>query len=458
MSKRGIWIILTLVLLLLGGSGYVAYTRFFAVAAEPRQPAQQTPTTATVTQGDIIITVDGSGALVPATELELGFRTGGVLREVLVDVGDRVQKGDLLARLATADLERAVAEADVQVQLAQLELTDVQAGPSEAELANARATLRAALAELDLAQDAYEKTSDSNLDAAAKYAKLQYDWYVGYYQRKKAEYEAGSLTQSDLDHAMNAMISAEGQWQAAVNQARAEEVQAKNRLDQARNAVYQARENLRLLESEPLTETLMRATLAVDQALLAREKAIANLEAAQLYAPFDGVVMKVSATVGEQVGANTPVLTLATLQEPWVRFWVEEADLMGVAVGNPVNIVFDALPDETFAGEVIRVEPMLTTVNGTAAVQAWASVPLDALDTRLLSGMTASVEVIAAQTRGARLVPVEALRETAPGQYTVVVIRPDGTSETRTVRVGLMDAVSAEILDGLELGESVSIE
>lgn len=455
MRKRRLWMISVLALLLVGGGGYVAYTRYFSRAEEPAGPTLQT---ATVTQGDIVITADGSGELVPAVELGVGFRVGGTLNEVLVSVGDRVEKGDLLARLDTEDLERALAEAEVQVQLAQLELADVQAGPSEAELADARAAVRAAQAELTLARDAYERVSNSNLDAAAANQKAQYDWYVGYYQKRKAEYEAGRLSQSDLDHAMNAMLSAEGRWQEASNQALAEQVQAKNRLAQAQLALYQAQENLRLLESEPLTDTLMRATLAVDQALLAREQAAANLKAAQLYAPFDGVVMEIVATVGEQVGAHAPVLTLATLQEPLVHFWVEEADLAAVAVGNPVNVVFEALPDRTFTGTIVRVNPMLTTVGNASAVEAWARLDVGTEEADLLSGMTASVEVVAAQARSVLLVPVEALHEMAPGQHAVIVVGPDGTQETRAVRVGLTDGVNAEILEGLELGEVVSVE
>ena len=139
MRKRRIWIISIIVLLLAAGGGYAAYTRYFALAEEPPEPTLET---ATVTQGDIVITAEGSGELVPAAELELAFRTSGVLDEVLVEVGDQVQEGDVLARLETDNLERAVAEADVKVQLAQLDLADVRDGPSDAELANASAALR----------------------------------------------------------------------------------------------------------------------------------------------------------------------------------------------------------------------------------------------------------------------------------------------------------------------------
>jgi multidrug efflux pump subunit AcrA (membrane-fusion protein) len=404
MKKRKIWIILVVALLLAAGGGYAAYTRYFALAEEPPEPTLET---ATVTRGDIVITADGSGELVPAAELELTFRTSGVLDEVLVEIGDRVQEDDVLARLETDKLERAVAEAEVELQIAQLELGDVQEGPTDVGLADAQAALRDAQVELALAQDAYERTFDSQLDAVADSRKVDSDWWVGYYQGQKARYEEGHLSQADHDWAMAAMIAAEGRWQAAINQALTEEVQAANRVTQAQNGVHQAQEALELLESEPLTDTLGQAILAVDQALLAREKARADLEAAQLYAPFDGVVMDVAATVGEQVGTNAPILTLADLQEPLLCFWVEETDMGSVAVGNPV----------------------------------------------------------AAEARGALLVPVEALREMSSGDYAVFVVKPDGAPdgtlsgelEMRAVVVGLTDLVNAEILAGLELGEVVSV-
>ena len=456
MKKRRAWLILIVALLLAAGGGYVAYTRYFALALAD-EPPEPTLETATVTRGDIVITADGSGELVPSTELELTFRTSGVLDEVLVEVGDQVQEDDVLAQLEMDRLERAVAEADVELELAQLELADVQEELTDAELADAQASLRDAQVELTLAQEAYESAFDSNLDAIVDSRKVDYDWAVSYYQKQKSKYEEGHLSQADHDWAMAAMIEAEGRWQAAINQSLAEEVQAANRVTQAQNGVYQAQEALQLLESEPLTDTLTRAMLAVDQALLAREEVLADLEAAQLYVPFDGTVMDVAATVGEQVNANTPVLTLADLEEPLLQFWVEETDMSSVAVGNLVNIVFEALPDDTFTGEIVQVNPVLVMVDGTAAVQAWASLDLRSREVNLLSGMTAEVEVVAAETRDALLVPVEALRETSPGQYTVFVVKPDGELKMRTVVVGLRDLVNAEVLDGLELGDVVSI-
>ncbi len=454
MKKRSVWVIVVIALLLASGGGYFVYTRYVPV----RAPEIPTLETATVTRGDIVLTASGSGELIAAREMNVTFRTAGTLAEMLVEAGDRVKKGEMLARLETADLERALTEAEVELELDRLALADVREGPSEAELSQARATLRNAEVELTLAQKAYEDTFDSRLDDLVADAKTEYDWYVGYYQGKKAAYEEGNLSQSDHDHAMNAMISAEGRWIEAQNNARVEEMQAANRVAQARDGVVEARENLEALQGEPSPDTLTLAELAVDEALLAREAAKADLEAAQLSAPFDGTVMGVGAEAGDQVGVSTSIVALADLQEPRLRFWVQEADMSRVAAGLQVNVVFEAWPDHAFTGTVVRVKPVLVQVSGTPAVQSEARLYVDEHDVVLLSGLTAEVEVIAAEARGVLLVPVEALQETAEGKVTVSVVQPDGELETRAVEVGLRDAVYAEILAGLELGESVSTE
>jgi multidrug efflux pump subunit AcrA (membrane-fusion protein) len=166
-------------------------------------------------------------------------------------------------------------------------------------------------------------------------------------------------------------------------------------------------------------------------------------------------VTSLTAQAGESVGTEAFV-TLADLREPRVLFWVEEADLISVSPGNAVNILFEALPDYDYPGVVISVDPTLVDVDGTPAVQSYASIDLSAHPVALLSGMNAEVEVIAGETRNAVLVPLQALRELSPDQYAVFVVQPNGELEMRIVQVGLRDFVNAEILSGLEPGEIVS--
>jgi multidrug efflux pump subunit AcrA (membrane-fusion protein) len=95
-------------------------------------------------------------------------------------------------------------------------------------------------------------------------------------------------------------------------------------------------------------------------------------------------------------------------------------------------------------------------VDGTPAVQSYASVDLSTHPITLLSGMNAEIEVIAGEAQDAVLVPLQALREIGSEQYAVFVVGAGGELEMRIVEVGLKDYVNAEILSGLEPGEVVS--
>ena len=70
--------------------------------------------------------------------------------------------------------------------------------------------------------------------------------------------------------------------------------------------------------------------------------------------------------------------------------------------------------------------------------------------------MTVEVEVIAAEARNVMLVPVQALRELAPGSYAVFVVQADGSLKMTPVTVGLRDYANAEILSGLNVGDVIS--
>jgi HlyD family secretion protein len=444
--KKALWIGLALALAAGGAYAYYSY-----VYLPGQQPSAPTIATTQVRRGDVVVSVSGSGTLSPASEIDLGFHTGGYLDAVLVEVGDRVREGDVLARLETHDLALAVAEADAKARLAELDLDDVLEEPGDAELANARADVQSAQTALMAAQYTYSTTLNSDFDAAVRSRLIEFQWAVGQYR----DLEQNGAAQSRLEGAWGDWASAEARLNEVIADASAEELDAGNRLDQARNRVYQAQEKLELLQSGSTTDTILRAELKADQAGLALEEARDDLEAAELRAPFDGTVVDVTAMPGEDVG-TAPIITLADLEEPLICFWVEESDMSGVAVGNRVEIIFEALPDEVFTGEVVRVDPALVTVDRTLAVQAWASVDLTSRSVNLLGGMNAEVEVISAESRDTLLVPVQALRELGPDQYAVFVVQADGEMVLRPVEVGLSDFVSAEILSGLEVGEVVS--
>jgi RND family efflux transporter MFP subunit len=193
------------------------------------------------------------------------------------------------------------------------------------------------------------------------------------------------------------------------------------------------------------------------------EQAEANLGAAQaqleetiIVAPFSGTVTAVTASPGEMAGTSA-LVTLADLSQPLVELYLDETDLDLIAVGYEIEVIFDALPDEIFTGQVVRVDPALVQMEGAPTIVALATLeqPEDSSRWPLPGGLNASVEVFAGRAENALLVPVEALRELAPGQYAVMVM-VDGEPQMRQVEVGLMDYIYAEIVSGLEQGDQVS--
>ncbi|MFW6136217.1 MAG: efflux RND transporter periplasmic adaptor subunit [Chloroflexota bacterium] len=450
--KRSLWVGAVVALVLAGGM--VAYYQYVYL---PRQEPEETLMTAHVAHGDLIISVSGTGVLCPGRERELGFQTesgevlAGYLDEVLVEVGDRVKEGDVLARLEDEDLQFAVAKAYIDLRAAQIDLAEVTEAATQAELADAETTLQNARLALTVAHLNYQNAQRSSTEADVRNTQIA----LRYHAQQTQELEAEGAGEDALAEAWAARQRAEAAFNEALHEAEIEDLEAWNQVDQAQNNVAQAEERLESLQSGPHEKAVLQAQLKVDRAGLALERARENLEAAELRAPFDGTVVDVAGMRGQRVGTGA-IITLADLEEPGIQFWVEQSDISGVAVGNRVEIEFEGLPGQLFNGEVIRIEPALVTVENTLAVQAWASLDLSEQPADLLGDMNADVEVISAEAHDVVLVPVQALREIADGQYAVFVVEADGELAMRPVEVGLHDAVSAEIVSGLEAGQGTS--
>lgn len=499
MSKRKKWLIVIGTIVLVAVGGFFGYQRI----SSSRQVTAEEPTlqTATVSRGDIVLTASGSGNLLPATEVSLGFSTSGTLLELSVQVGDKVEAGQVLARIDDTEAQANVTQAEINLRQAELDLADLTAEVDAAELAAAQANLASAQAELE---DLTAPPTAEELEAARNNlisaqealntllagpdpqeveearmaleqaknslwaAQMSRDATQNETARKQAEIQVANAEMAVRKAEMNYEAVLAGPTEEEIAAARAKVATAQAQLNElekgpteeelavAKAKVAQAQAALDELLAGASPEELELAQLNVENARRKLASVQADLEGTVIKAPFAGVVTAVDAEVGETVGTSA-IITLASMENPLVRFWVEESDLGSVAGGNPVNITFEALPDYTFTGKIIRVEPTLVTVGNTSAIQIWASIDLTGQQVNLLFGMTAEVEIVAGEARNALLVPVEALRELSPGQYAVFVVKSDGELELRPVEVGLQDYVNAEILSGLELGEVVSV-
>jgi RND family efflux transporter MFP subunit len=452
------WLILVVIVLAAGGG--IAYWQFTKNAATAQAGQQSAVQTTRVRQGDLVISTTGTGTLLAGREANLGFSTSGTLAELHVVAGDRVQTGDVLARLDDIEtLQTEVLTRELALREAQLTVDNLQkyaaARLAEAQLALAEAKDAYADAKSNLKREGVERCSEDALTA-------YYDNYMLLEDRLQA---LGSGSTSG-DYYLNVIYPVKTQrdkayatymYCAGYTDYEIESSQATLAITEAE--MKEAGDYLALLTEnngiDPDELALAQNTLASAQ--VAYNKAQKQLAGATLTAPFDGTIMSVAGQVGDTVGTAT-FITIADLQNPQLEIYVDETDMASIAVGYAVQIVFDALPDLTFTGTVTSVEPALVTVSGYQMVKGW--VAMDSGNLRegspLLQGLTASVEVIGGSAPNALLVPVNALRDLGDGEYAVFVLNADGEPRLRMVEVGLMDYTYAEIRSGLALGDQVT--
>ncbi|MCA9933301.1 MAG: efflux RND transporter periplasmic adaptor subunit [Ardenticatenaceae bacterium] len=507
--KKGFWTILIIFLLAIGGGSYYYYNNVYLPSQETDEPTIQT---AKVRTGDIVVSASGAGVVVSASEIDLGFRAAGTLADVTVQIGDKVQAGDVLAVLDDTDARKAVALAEIQLAQAALQvnpdaltenisLSEISISQAEINLASAQANLdellswepdgdAIALAEANLAaaqagydaavnKDAVagssvtaarvnlEQAQTALVDAQAAYDVAfdpGRDWELNDPRRATALENERDSAIRNLEKAQGALEIAQANYSLAVgnlnnDNATGAEVSVIN----AEQALVKAQTGPTDAEIEAAQLQVQQAQIGVVQAELSLEQAQINLEASQtalgqtvLVSPIDGVVVAVNAQVGESVG-TTPFITVADLTQPLLEVYMDETDLDKVGLDYEVEVVFDALPDDIFVGRVVQIDPKLAIVDGVTAVRALVLLDTESFNKpqTLPVGMNAAVEIIGGRAEGALLVPVEALRELAPGQYAVFVMEND-EPVLRVVEVGLMDFTSAEIISGLTQGEIVS--
>ena len=515
-KSRKVWLGSILILILAGGGYYFYAQKAAAVAAEAGDEA--TVQTAVARVGDIVVSATGAGSVIAAEELSLGFTASGTLTELLVAVGDEVSAGDVLARIDDTDAQQSLVNAQLQYQQAamqtdasvtatgvsydeisvaqaQISLTEAQAALDELlnweadpdEIALAEASLTAAEASYNAALGQASASSASiavsgiSVDQAERDladAQAAYDtaydpgrdWELGDPRRADALENERERASDSLLRAQESLQIAQLNYNSTVaSSSSSSSASAQTNLLSAQQALADALGGPTDDEIEAAETAVRQAELSLQQAMLNQEaneislaQAALNVQTAEeavtatsLVAPIDGTVLSISGSVGESVSSG--VIILAELAQPVLELYLDESDLNMVGVGYEVEVVFDALPDDTFAGTVVQIDPQLVTESGVTAVRT-----LVVLDTTSFAkpqtlplGLNATVEVIGGRAENAVLVPVEALRELSAGEYGVFVME-DGEPKLRFVEVGIMDFTYAEILSGVEAGEEVT--
>ncbi|GAB4478295.1 MAG: hypothetical protein Kow00124_22500 [Anaerolineae bacterium] len=405
-----------------------------------------------VERGSIDEVVSVTGVVVPEERVALRFQQAGMVEQVFVEPGDHVEAGQPLARLETGQLELAVRQAEISLEIQELSYQRLVEPPSEADVQAARAAVNSAVAN-------YNSVTRPADPETIRAAELQV-------QQAYNAYEQALLQRNDV-----AWYLPDGQLipvEESVKQALIQVEIARLRLEQltsgpdqygaaaASASIAEAQARLDALFAEPSPEALARAQAQIDQARLALERAQSRVADATLVAPFTGVISAVNISAGSVTPANLPAITLIDSSRLHVEVDVDELDIGQVAPGQPVRIALDALPGEVVVGQVTSVAPGATNQGGVITYSA--RIDLAPVDVLLRPGMTVTAQIITRQLSDVLLVPNWAVRfDRETGQAYASVLGEDGTPQDVPVVLGLRGDVSSQVIAGLSEGQIVAV-
>ena len=342
--------------------------------------------------------VVAEGHLKPEYGANLSFQARGIVESVDVKIGDAVSKGDVLARLSNAS------QAEAQLAAANLELLQAQ---------QALDTLnRTGDANLAAAWDAYQKAQLARAEAQKEWNDINPrdiqdrvdDQQATVNDREKDLEDAQDEFDKykDLDKDNSKRKTAEDDLRAAQKDydnavAELEKIQQESdsvraALDAAIAAEAEAKHQYELSAGGVNSDQLALAQARLENAeaqVAAAESALSNYV---LTAPFDGVVVDVAISVGEQVGAESRAVSVADTSSWMIETTdITELEVVDVAIGQSVSFVADALPDVTMDGVVSEISQSSYTQSGDVLYTVYINVNNSGIDSRLKWGMTVEV-------------------------------------------------------------------
>lgn len=290
--------------------------------------------------------------------------------------------------------------------------------------------------------------------------------------------EIDSITQeNELRNARAALAQSQAQRAvelAALNQAGAAFERQRMMLaeDATSHADYESAEAL--LNSKKAQVQALDAQITQRQIDL--DTARANLEYTKIRAPMSGTVVALVVKEGQTVNANQTaptIVKLAKLDSMTVNADISEADVIKVERGQTVYFTVLGNPSKRYYGKLRMIEPapdsMESESKGVGAANSSSSSSSHAIyytalfdvpnaNGELRLSMTTQVYIVLAEAKHALTIPSVALGEKAgDGRYPVTVIDRDGNPVARQIVVGLNNNITAQVLEGLELGERVTV-
>ncbi len=366
-----------------------------------------------VTAGETFI-----GSVLPSRRTVVGSGVDGRVRQVFVNDGEEVRKGDPVARLRSKTLEIELAAARAQLDVREQELAELEHGSLPQEIVQAKARL---------------------LDARAvmEYSRSRY-------KRMKSLFESGTVSQDELDEAISAWLAAEqGHLGAQAAYDLAVQGPRPEKIAQARALVRSQQEAIRRLQ-----DLLGKHTIR---------------------APFDGYVVKKHTEIGAWIRRGDPVVDVVELDPVEIEISVPETHIPYLEVGTVQPVQVEALDGKIFEqleqplqGRVVRIVPQADLRSRTFPVKLRVDNPRQGNGHLLKAGMLARVLLAVGKPHSALLVPKDAL--VLGGRTPLVfIVKTDAETKQATahpveVEIGVADGPLIQVTGRLQEGDSVVVE
>lgn len=298
------------------------------------------------------------------TEVDIAFKAAGKLVELSAEEGDGVKKGQMLARLDTAEFERGLERETAGVEAARSALTQLETGikyQQEAiggEIALRQADLRQAEARLKELQSGSRPQEIEHARAAAAEARAQHAQAAADWSRAQRLIANDDITRQQFDQFKMRYDAASASLKRASEAlGLVEEGPRAEQIEQARAMAERARAALRVAEAGRIDIERRRQEVTMRKADIERAAAQKGVLAAQMSdrqieSPVDGVVLSKSAESGEVLAGGAALLTIGDIDRPWVRGYIGERDLGRVKIGMSADVTTDSYPGKVYKGRI----------------------------------------------------------------------------------------------------------
>jgi len=354
---------------------------------------------AKVEKGDLAKSVVATGKVTPITKVEVKSKASGIVKKLLVDYGDRVKKGQLLAQLDKVEIE-----AQVEQSKAGLEAAEANLKSSQADFE--RAKVDAEGPDVPLLKRAYDRAVNMAKDGVVSTSALE-------------------DAQKNYEMALNKQ-----------NVSKAQVTVLKAKIAQSQANVAQDEANLKQLEEQ--------------------------LSYTDIISPIDGIVLSRDVQMGDAVSSilvlgssATLVMTLGDTSEVYVKGKVDESDIGKVYLGQRARIKVESFKDKTFDGKVTKISPMGVEKDNVTTFEVRVSIQNPGGE--LKAEMTANAEIILEEHKNVLQIPEGAILYDKDKKSSVEIPDPKGKDGKNklAVNIGISNGAKTEVLNGLKEGDQV---